>query len=112
MNNNRGTEAGRALLERNFETIEDMQAYLQEMIAEKDRIKEAQKRRPLQKDDKLFRKTAVIDGTAFLSSVVVRADGSVEFWMKRFLVDEDEVLQCTTHENFELISHLLPHTED
>ena len=103
-----------SILNRKFKNPEDMQTYLQEMIAEQDRIKEVQKRRPLRQDDRMFRKIAVIDGTAFLSSVVVRADGSIEFWMRRFLVDEDAVLQCTTHESFELVNHLQPQvpTED
>ena len=60
----------------------------------------------------MFRKTAVIDGMAFWSSVVVRADGSIEVWMKRYRDDDDAPIQETTHVGFELISHLLPHTED
>ena len=100
------------ILNRKFETPEALLAYLKEANDEQNAIKEAKKRRPLQKDDRMFRKTAVIDGKAFWSSVVVRADGSIEVWMKRYRDDDDAPIQETTHVGFELISHLLPHTED
>jgi len=54
----------------------------------------------------MFRQTTVIDGMSYLSSIVVRADGSVEVWMKHFLVDEDDCLQDTTHKTFTLVTHL------
>jgi len=93
---------------RNFTSLEDMQAYFQELQDEEDRIKEAQKRRPLREGDQMFRRTAVIDGKTFLSSVVIRMDGSMEFWIKRFLIEEDELMSVPTHETFELAAHLQP----
>ena len=91
---------------RKFKDTKDLLVYLKEQCEEEDRIKEAQKRRPLRENDQIFRNFTVIDGMSFLYSIVVRADGSIEFWMKRFLVDEDECLQDTTHETFTLAAHL------
>lgn len=108
------SEAARHLLEHNFTNIEDLQTYLQEMVAEEDRIKEAKKRRPLREGDQLFRRIVVIDGKAFLSSVVIRTDGSMEFWIKRFFIEieEDEFMSIPTHETFELAAHLQPRQDD
>ena len=108
----RGTEAGKALLARNFTNPEDLLAYLQEMKAEEDRIKETQKRRPLREGDQFFRMSAVIDGMTFWSSVVFRTDGSVEFWMRRYREeDTDEEVCDTTHRLFTLVQHLCPKQE-
>jgi len=101
-------------INRTFKTAGDLLAYLKECCAEEDVIKEAQKRRPLRKGEQMFRRAAVIDGSSFLSSVVIRTDGSIEFWMRHFLVDEDSALQDETHRTFELVAHLRPQepTED
>jgi len=93
---------------RKFRNLEDLQDYLKAQYEEEERIKEAQKRRPLRGNDQMFRQATVIDGISYLSSIVVRTDGSIEFWMKRFLVDGDDCLQDTTHETFTLAAHLRP----
>ena len=97
-----------SLLDRRFRSAGELFDYLREQEAEEFVINELQRSRPLRDADQMFRKTTAIDGKAFLSSVVMRADGSVEVWMRRFLVDEDQAIHGTTHEGFELVAHLRP----
>ena len=91
---------------RKFKNPEDLLVYSKELYEEESRIKEAQKRRPLRENDQMFRNFTAIDGMSFLYSIVIRTDGSIEFWMKRFFVDEDESLQDTTQKTFTLAAHL------
>jgi len=67
---------------RQFDTPEALHVFLQEAIAEEEQIKEAKQRRPLHEGDQLFRQTFILDGKAHWSSVVIRADGDIEFWVK------------------------------
>ena len=92
---------------RKFKNGAALRRCLKEAYKEERVVKVLQKRRPLRKGDKIFRCTVVIDGKAFWRSVVIRADGSIEFWMKRY-IDADTAVHKTTHEGFELVAHLQP----
>ena len=101
-----------SILDRKFDTPEALHVFLQEAIAEEEQIKEAKQRRPLHEGDQLFRQTFILDGKAYWSSVVIRADGSVEFWIKRYEdsdFDSDGRVE-TTHKGFTLATILTPRT--
>ena len=92
------------LRNRRFKTAGELLDFLLEEELETFVINELQQSRPLRHCEQLCRKTHVIDGKAFWSSVVQRADGSVEVWLKRY-TDEDGVSHSTSHEGFELIAY-------
>ena len=73
---------------RDFSSLADFRAYLQDCERESEAIREAQRRRPLRDGDQMFRKTFVVDGMAFWGSIVHREDGSIEFWVKRYTDDD------------------------
>jgi hypothetical protein len=90
---------------RKFKNHKELMTFLKEQEQESQNIKKLHQRRPLRKDDQLFRSTTVLDGKAYWYSIVHRADGSIEFWMKRY-VDDDDSICDTTHETFTLVTTL------
>ena len=73
---------------KSFGNIAELITYLQDCERESEMILEAKRRRPLRRDDQLFRQTFVIEGMAFWYSIILREDGDIEFWVKRY-TDED-----------------------
>ena len=90
---------------RRFDNPDDLMAYLKDSQRESACVLKAQQLRPLRKQDQLFRATTVVDGKAFWYSIVHRADGSIEFWLKRY-TDEDADIADTTHRGFTLATIL------
>ena len=95
------------LRKQTFQSAGELLDFLKEEELEDYIIHELQQSRPLRNGEQLCRRTHVIDGKAFWSSVVQRADGSVEVWLKRY-TDEDGATHSTTHEGFELIAFIQP----
>ena len=107
------SDAARDFLSRNFTNLEDAKAYLREKIAEEERVKEAQKRRSLREGDRFSRETVVVDEIVFWRSIVIRADDSVEIWMRRYREEDDNATVCnTTHKGFTLVVHLHPQQDN
>ena len=60
----------------------------------------------LRKGDKIDRRTEVVDGAAHWVSKVIRADGGIEVWIRRY-VDDDDSYRLTTHVGYALVAHFV-----
>ena len=91
---------------RKFESLDQWLDYLKSGNDEQNRILAAMQRRPLRKGEMFDRRTELIDGVGHWVSKVIRADGSIEVWARRF-VDEDDSYSLTTHVGYSLIAHFV-----
>jgi hypothetical protein len=86
-------------------TLEEFRLHLKDATREENTIREAQKRRPMVNGDRLQRSTVLIDGKAHWVSTVLRKDGGIEVWLKRY-IDHDDTIYDSTHHGFTLVTML------
>jgi hypothetical protein len=88
---------------RTFKSLGEWLDYLKAGEEENARILLAKQQRPLREGDQMHRITILIDGVAHWSSSIIREDGEIEVWVKRY-VDDDDTVGLTTHENYTLVA--------
>jgi hypothetical protein len=97
-----------SISKRRFKNAGAILNYFHERHKEEVALTRAKQARPFRVGDEIARRTVNINGLAYWVSTVIRADGSIEVWAKRY-VDFDE--NHPTHEGFTMLAHLVPREE-
>jgi len=88
-----------------FKDFDEFQAYRKACAQESQRAVAAKKHCPLRKDDQLFARSVQVGSKWILCDIVVRTEGTIEFWVKQYK-EREPIEPNGTHRSFTLVLEL------